>query len=155
MQKTLVILKPDAVTRGIIWKIIDRLESKWLKLVACKMVKLDEDILKEHYSHLVDKPFFPEIVKFMTSAPVILQVWEGVDAVDVVRLMIGVTNARQAQPWTIRWDFANSIWRNVIHASENEEVAEEEIKRFFDEKEIFSYNRLDEIMIYEADELSN
>ena len=154
MQRTLVILKPDAVTRGIVWKIIDRLESKWLKMVACKMVQLDEQILKDHYSHLVDKPFFPEIVKFMTSAPVVLQVWEGVDAVDVVRLMIWVTNARQAQPGTIRWDFANSIGRNVIHASENEEIAEEEIKRFFDENEIFSYKRLDEVMIYEADELN-
>ncbi len=152
MQRTLVILKPDAVTRGITWKIIDRLESKGLKLVACKMVMLNEEILREHYSHLVDKPFFPDIVKFMTSAPVILQVWEGVDAVDVVRLMTGVTNARQAQPGTIRGDFAMSVARNVIHASESPEIAEQEIKRFFKEEEIFSYKRLDEDMLYEEDE---
>ena len=153
MQRTLVILKPDAIRRGIIGKIIDRLESKGLKLVACKMVKLKEDILKEHYSHLVDKPFFPDIVKFMTSTPVILQVWEGVEVVDVVRLMVWVTNARQAQPWTIRWDFAMSVARNVIHASESPEVAEEEIKRFFKEDEIFSYKRVDEDILYESDEL--
>jgi len=152
MQRTLVILKPDAVTRGITWKIIDRLESKGLKLVACKMVMLNEEVLKEHYSHLVDKPFFPDIVKFMTSAPVILQVWEGVDAVDVVRLMTGVTNARQAQPGTIRGDFAMSVARNVIHASESPEVAEKEIKRFFKDEEIFSYRRLDEDVLYEEDE---
>jgi len=152
MQRTLVILKPDAVTRGITWKIIDRLESKGLKLVACKMVKLNEEILKQHYSHLVDKPFFPDIVKFMTSAPVILQVWEGVDAVDVVRLMTWVTNARQAQPGTIRGDFAMSVARNVIHASESPEIAEQEIKRFFTEDEIYSYKRVDEDILYEADE---
>ncbi len=154
MQQTLIILKPDAVTRGIVGKIIDRLESKGLKMVACKMVQLNEEILKEHYAHLADKPFFPEIVKFMTSAPVILQVWEGVDVVDVVRLMIWVTNARQAQPWTIRGDFANSIGKNVIHASENEEVAKQEIQRFFKPEEIYSYKRLDEQMIYEPDELN-
>jgi len=154
MQRTLVILKPDAVTRWITGKIIDRLESKGLKLVACKMVKLNEEILREHYSHLVDKPFFPDIVRFMTSAPVILQVWEGVDAVDVVRLMTWVTNARQAQPWTIRWDFAMSVARNVIHASESPEIAEEEIKRFFSEDEIYSYKRVDEDTIYEKDEIN-
>ena len=87
MQRTLVILKPDAVSRGITGKIISRLEEKGLKLVASKMVMLTEEQLKQHYSHLVDKPFFPGIVSFMTSAPVILQVWEGKDAVEVVRLM--------------------------------------------------------------------
>ena len=152
MQKTLIILKPDSVTRGITGEIISRLEKRGLKLVASKMVKLTEDILKEHYSHLVDKPFFPGIVEFMTSAPVILQVWEGKDAVEVVRLMAGVTNSRQAQPGTIRWDFSMSIGNNVIHASENLEAANEEIARFFDEKEIYSYSRADENMIYSPDE---
>ena len=152
MQKTLVILKPDAVTRGITGEIISRLERKGLKLVASKMVRLTEEQLKEHYSHLVDKPFFPGIVSFMTSAPVILQVWEGKDAVEVVRLMAGVTNSRQAQPGTIRGDYSMSIGNNVIHASENLEAANEEIARFFDENEIHSYKRADEDMLYSTDE---
>jgi len=152
MQKTLVILKPDSVTRGITGEIISRLEKKGLKLVASKMVKLTEDQLREHYSHLVDKPFFPRIVSFMTSAPVILQVWEGKDAVEVVRLMAGVTNSRQAQPGTIRGDYSMSIGNNVIHASENLEIANEEIARFFDKNEIFSYKRADEDMLYSSDE---
>ena len=152
MQKTLVILKPDSVTRGITWEIISRLEKKWLKLVASKMVRLTEEQLRQHYSHLVDKPFFPGIVSFMTSAPVILQVWEGKDAVEVVRLMAWVTNSRQAQPGTIRGDYSMSIWNNVIHASENLEAANEEIARFFDDSEIYSYKRADEEMLYSPDE---
>ena len=152
MQKTLVILKPDSVTRGITWEIISRLEKKWLKLVASKMVRLTEEQLRQHYSHLVDKPFFSGIVSFMTSAPVILQVWEGKDAVEVVRLMAWVTNSRQAQPGTIRGDYSMSIWNNVIHASENLEAANEEIARFFDDSEIYSYKRADEEMLYSPDE---
>lgn len=154
MQRTLVILKPDAVSRAITGKIISRLEEKWLKLVASKMVMLTEEQLKQHYSHLVDKPFFPGIVSFMTSAPVILQVWEGKDAVEVVRLMAWVTNSRQAQPGTIRWDFSMSIGNNVIHASENLDAAKEEIARFFDESEIYSYKRADENMLYSPDEMA-
>ena len=145
MQKTLIILKPDTITRWISWKIISRLEDKWIKLVWSKMVRLTEDQLKAHYSHLADKPFFPGIVDFMTSAPVILQVWEGKDVVEVVRLIAGVTNSRQAQPGTIRWDFSMSIGNNVIHASENLEAAEEEI---------YSYTRADENMLYSPDEVN-
>lgn len=151
-QRTLVIIKPDCMLRWMSWKVVNRLEEKWLKLVACKMAKLDESILKEHYSHLADKPFFPSIVEFMTSAPVILQVWEWIEVIDVVRLMIWVTNSRQAQPWTIRWDYAMSIWKNILHASESEEVAIEEINRFFKEEEIYSYKKLDEDILYENDE---
>ncbi len=154
MQKTLIILKPDTITRWISWKIISRLEEKWIKLVWSKMVRLTEDQLKDHYSHLADKPFFPGIVDFMTSAPVILQVWEGKDVVEVIRLIAGVTNSRQAQPGTIRWDFSMSIGNNVIHASENLEAAEEEIARFFSEEEIYSYTRADENMLYSPDEVS-
>jgi len=152
MQKTLVILKPDSVTRGITGEIISRLERKGLKLVGSKMVRLTEEQLKQHYAHLADKPFFPGIVEFMTSAPVILQVWEGKEVVEVVRLITGVTNSRQAQPGTIRWDFSMSIGNNVIHASENEQVAEEEVARFFDKDEIYSYSRADENMLYSPDE---
>ncbi len=152
MQKTLVILKPDALTRWVTGEIVSRLEKKGLKLVWSKMSMLNEDLLKEHYSHIADKPFFPSIVDFMTSAPVILQVWEGKDVVEVVRLMAWVTNSRQAQPGTIRWDFSMSIGNNVIHASESLEAANEEISRFFDDNEIYSYQRADENYIYSEDE---
>ncbi len=152
-EKTLVIIKPDAVTRGLSWEIMKRFEKKWLKLVACKMETLSEDVLKEHYQHLKDKPFFPSIVSYMTSSPVLLQIWEGVEATDVVRLMIWVTNSRQAQPWTIRGDFAMSIWRNIVHASEDSEAAKEEIERFFKEDEVCSYDRADSEKLYESDEL--
>ncbi len=151
-EKTLVILKPDTVTRWLSWEITSRFEKKWLKMVACKMTYLSEDVLREHYDHLKDKPFFPSIVSYMTSSPVILQVWEWAEAVDVVRLMIWVTNSRQAQPWTIRWDFGMSIWRNIVHASEDVEAAKNEVERFFSEEEIYSYKRADEDKLYEDDE---
>lgn len=153
LQKTLVILKPDAMSRGIAGKITDRLESKWLKLVACKMAQLDEAILTDHYSHLASKPFFPGIVAYMTSAPVIIQIWEWIDVCEVVRLMLWATNARAALPWTIRWDFAMSISKNVMHASESLEAAQVEIKRFFKEDEVFSYVRSDEAQVYDKDDL--
>ena len=152
MQKTLIILKPDALTRWVTGEIISRLEKKGLKLVWSKMSVLTWDILKEHYAHIADKPFFSGIVRFMTSAPVILQVWEGKDVVEVVRLMAWVTNSRQAQPGTIRWDFSMSIWHNVIHASESLEAANEEIARFFEDNEIYSYKRADEDYTYSEDE---
>lgn len=152
MQKTFIILKPDALTRWITGEIISRLEKKGLKLVWSKMSVLNENILKEHYSHIADKPFFPGIVEFMTSSPVILQVWEGKDVVEVVRLIAWVTNSRQAQPGTIRWDFSMSIGNNVIHASENLEAANEEISRFFSADEIYSYKRADEDYLYSEDE---
>ncbi len=152
LEKTLVILKPDAITRGLTWEITERFEKKWLKLVASKMISLDNETLEEHYDHLRDKPFFSSIVDYMTSSPVIVQIWEWAEAVDVVRLMIWVTNPRQAQPGTIRWDYAMSIWRNVVHASEDRETAESEIKRFFSEEEIFSYKRTDESMLYEEED---
>lgn len=152
MQRTLVILKPDSVKRAITWQIISRFERKWLKLVWSKMTVLTEDLLKQHYSHLADKPFFSWIVDFMTSAPVILQVWEWKDVVEVVRLMVWVTNSRQAQPWTVRWDFSMSIGNNVVHASEDLDAANLEISRFFEESEMYSYSRSDEDFIYSSDE---
>lgn len=151
-NKTLVILKPDAVVRGLVWEVTKRLETKWLKLVASKMTVLSNAVLTEHYGHLASKPFFPDIVQYMTSAPVVLQIWEGYEVVDVVRLMIWATNARVAQPGTIRGDLASSIGRNVIHASESNEAAQAEITRFFKSEEVFSYKTTDEEIIYEKGE---
>ncbi len=153
MQRTLVILKPDAVQRGLVWEITSRLENKGLKLIANKMDKLDKSILKKHYEHHVDKPFFSDLASYMSSGPVVLQVWEGVEAIDVVRLMCGVTNSRQAQPGTIRGDYAMSLGRNIIHASDGEENAKQEIERFFDESELMNYKKMNEDVIYEEEEL--
>lgn len=152
MQKTLVILKPDAVQRGLLGNIIGRLEQKGLKLVANKMSQLDSKTLREHYGHLVDKPFFPGIESFMMSSPVVLQVWEGFKAVDTVRLMCGVTNSREAAPGTIRGDLSCSYGSNVIHASDTPENGELEVKRFFKADEIFSYLKIIEQVSYSDDE---
>ncbi|MBS8121560.1 nucleoside-diphosphate kinase [Candidatus Vampirococcus lugosii] len=151
-ERTLIILKPDTVTRGLLGKVISRFEEKGLKLVGCKMIELNNEVLEKHYDHLKDKPFFPSIVSYMTSSPVLVQAWEGVEAVDVVRLMIGVTNSRQAQPGTVRGDFAMSIGRNIVHASEDIDAAKVELERFFDQNELYSYTRADEDKIYEDDE---
>ena len=152
MQKTLIILKPDAVQRGLVGQIVARFEQKGLKLVANKMSQLTSEVLREHYSHLVDKPFFPGIESFMMSSPVVLQVWEGYEAIDTVRTLCGVTNSRAAAPGTIRGDFSCSYGSNVIHASDTPENAEIEVKRFFTESEVYSYDKIIEQYSYSDDE---
>ncbi|MFS8084830.1 MAG: nucleoside-diphosphate kinase, partial [Acidobacteriota bacterium] len=106
METTLLIIKPDALARGLVGRVISRLEQKGLKLVACKMAQLERRALDEHYSHLAGKPFYERIASFMSSLPVVLQCWEGVDAVAVVRRIAGVTNGREADPGTIRGDLS-------------------------------------------------
>lgn len=152
MQKTLIILKPDAVQRGLVGEIVSRFEKKGLKLVANKMAMLSSETLREHYGHLVEKPFFPAIESFMMSSPVVLQVWEGFKAIDTVRLMCGVTNSREAAPGTIRGDLSTSYGSNVIHASDSPEAAEQEVKRFFQNTEVFEYNKIIEQYSYSDDE---
>ena len=149
-QQSVVILKPDCVARAITGEVTSRFERKGLKLVASKMTMLTTELLETHYSHLKDKPFFPSIVAYMQSAPVMIQLWEWDESVDIIRQMIWVTNASQAQPGTIRGDFAMNISANVIHASENAEEAVDETARFFDASEIFSYARADENVVYEG-----
>jgi len=152
MQKTLIILKPDTVQRGLVGQVIARFERKGLKLVANKMSQLSSEILKEHYAHLVDKPFFPGIESFMMSSPVILQVWEGYEAIDTVRTVCGVTNSREAAPGTIRGDFSSSYGSNIIHASDTPENAAAEIERFFSADEVYSYDKVIEQYSYSDDE---
>lgn len=141
MERTLVIFKPDTIMRWVSWEIMSRFEKRWLKLVACKMANLNEEKLKEHYAHIADKPFFPNIVNYMTSSPVLCMIWEWKDAIAAVRTMLGVTNPLNATAWTIRWDYSINIEKNVVHASEDLAAAEAEVKRFFSEDEIFSYDR--------------
>ncbi|MDX9801987.1 MAG: nucleoside-diphosphate kinase [Spirochaetia bacterium] len=139
MERTLVILKPSAVERGLIGDIITRFEKKGLMISALKMVWLSDKLLSEHYAHLKEKSFFKRIKDAMRVCPVILCCVEGVDAVHVIRTMVGPTNGRDALPGTIRGDFSMSIQENLVHASDSIETAEAEIKRFFTEDEIFEY----------------
>lgn len=148
MERTLVIIKPDALQRNLIGEIISRFERKGLKIVGCKMMRLDDAILAEHYSHHKDKPFFGSLKEYMKHSPVIVIVLEGEDAVQGVRLISGATKGVDADAGTIRGDLAMSN-QNLVHASDSKESAEREIERFFDKDELFSYRKLDECMIYE------
>lgn len=139
MERTLVILKPSCIERNLIGDVISRIEKRGLIISGMKMMQLDEPILREHYSHLVDKPFFPDIVASMTACPVVVMCLRGVDVVPVFREMTGVTNGRKAAPGTLRGDFCMSGSLNIIHASDTPENAEIEIKRFFKPEELFDY----------------
>lgn len=153
MGQTLVIIKPGAVHRGLMGEIISRYEKKGLYITGMKMMQLDEAILREHYAHLVDRPFFPWLVESMTAAPVVVMCVEGKDAVEVVRLMTGSTNGRKAQPGTIRGDYSMSGQENVVHASDSDEHAQVELARFFKPGEILSYRPSDLKFLYAPDEM--
>ncbi len=150
MERTLIILKPDAIQRGLVGAITERLEKKGLKLIGLKMIRLDSALLKAHYAHIVDKPFYKGIEEFMQSSPVVVMAWQGYECVDSVRLLVGATNPRLADAGTIRGDFAIGQGRNLIHASDSKENGEEEISRFFDDQEIFDYEKAEFDHIYEA-----
>ncbi|MBD5419563.1 MAG: nucleoside-diphosphate kinase [Bacteroides sp.] len=153
MEQTLVILKPSAVERRLLGRIIDRIENRGLIICGMKMMQLDEKILREHYAHLVDRPFFPSIVKSMTASPVIVMCLKGVDVVNVFRTMTGATNGRNAAPGTLRGDFCMSGQENIVHASDSVENAKVEINRFFKPEEIFDYNPSNLNFFYGSDEL--
>lgn len=155
MEQTLAILKPSAVERNLIGEIIKRITDKGLVIAGMKMMMLDEKILRQHYAHLVDKPFFPSIVESMTASPVVVICIEGVDAVNVFRTMAGVTNGRQAAPGTIRGDYSVSNQANIVHASDSVENAKTEIERFFKPEEIFSRKPAILPFLYSQDELKD
>ena len=147
METTLVLLKPDTVARGIIGQVISRIEIKWLKISWLKMIQLSEHIVNEHYSFLMEKPFFPNIKAYMTKAPVVAMAISWKDAIKTVRNIIGDTDPQLALPGSIRGDFGLTIDRNIIHASDWPETAEKELKRFFGSKDIFDYERvIDKVM---------
>lgn len=154
MERTLIILKPSAVQRALVGKVIDRFQQKGLTIAGIKMMKLDEKILREHYAHLVDRPFFPSLVESMTATPVIVMCLEGRDVVEVVRAMTGATNSRKAAPGTIRGDFGMSGQENIVHASDSPENAIIEINRFFRPEEIFDYKPVTFTSIYAPDDLA-
>ena len=131
-ERTYVMLKPDALQRGLAGEIIRRIEATGYRLVQAKTIVLDEPILREHYAHIADKPFFPETVEYMTSGPVLAMIWEGENAIAGIRQLMGATKFADAKAGTIRGDFASSTTFNLIHGSDSPEAAEIEIKRFFE-----------------------
>ncbi len=150
MERTLVLVKPDGVQRGLIGEIISRFERTGLKLVALKMLQMDREMAEKHYAIHQGKPFFEGLVSFITSSPLIAAVFEGKSAVEVVRKMMGATDPVKAAPGTIRGDLALDIGRNVVHGSDSLENAQKEISLFFSPPEIVSYERQVEPWIRES-----
>ena len=141
MQRTLVLVKPDAMQRGLAGEIISRLERRGLKIVAMKMLQMDHALAKRHYAVHQDKAFFPGLIEYITSCPIIAIVFEGTRAIEVVRNTMGATDPVKAAGGTIRGDLALEMGRNLIHGSDSEENAEVEISLFFSPQEILSYSR--------------
>ncbi len=147
-EKVLIIMKPDAIQRNLVGEIIGRFERKGLKINGIKMLNLEDLLLEDHYSHIKDKPFFAGIKTFMKSSPVIVMALSGIGAVDAVRIIVGPTKAYEAPGGTTRGDLAMSIQSNVVHASDSVENGVAEVARFFTKDELFSYDKIDQSLIY-------
>jgi nucleoside-diphosphate kinase len=152
LEQTLIILKPDALQRNLLGEIVSRFERKGLKIVGMKMAQLNRPILEEHYSHHKEKPFFPALAGFMSSAPVVIMVLEGMNAISAVRLIVGPTKGYEADAGSIRGDLCISGQANIVHASDSRENAEAEIKRFFKPEELFEYKKIDYEFLYGEEE---
>lgn len=148
MEQSYVMVKPDGVQRGVIGEIISRFEQKGFKLVGLKMLQLSTELAAKHYAEHEGKPFFSDLQFFITSGPVVAMVWEGLNAVSVIRTMMGKTNPADAQPGTIRGDLALFMGNNIIHGSDSTESAQREISLFFKEEELVSYSRASDFWIY-------
>ncbi len=142
IERTLVLIKPDALQRELVGDVVTRFERKGLKIVGMKLSHLTEEVLTEHYGHHKEKPFFPGLVAFMRETPVVAMVLEGLGAVDEVRKVVGATNPLMADAGTIRADFSMSMAGNIVHASDTLENAGIEINRFFSASEVFTYGKL-------------
>ena len=157
IERSFVMMKPDAVSRRLMGQVLSRFEAKGLKIVAMKLRQIvamklrqiDEDLAKQHYGEHSEKPFFNGLVEYITSAPALTMVIEGDDAISVIRKMVGATNPKEADIGTIRGDFGMDTGRNIIHASDAPESAKREIALFFDEEEICDYSMSDNAWIYE------
>lgn len=152
MERTLIIAKPDALQRSLVGEIIKRLEQKGLKLIGVKMMTLDKALLDDHYSHLTDQPFYADLEQFMKSSPVVVMAWEGYECVNSVRIIVGVTNPREAGAGTIRGDFSIGTGRNLVHASDSKENGQKEVSRFFSGAELFGYDKSDYAHVYSDEE---
>jgi nucleoside-diphosphate kinase len=147
-EKSLIIIKPDAIQRGLLGEVVKRFENKGLKIIGMKMMRISDLLIEEHYSHLKDKPFFASIKDYIQSAPVVLMAISGVNAVSATRLIVGPTKGYEADAGSIRGDFSLSTQSNIVHASDSAENAESEVKRFFDDKELFEYTKIDAQFVY-------
>ena len=149
IQKSFVMMKPDAVQRRLMGKILSRFEEKGLQIVAVKLMQIDEELAKTHYGEHAEKPFFPGLVEYITSSPSLAMVIEGEEAITTIRKLVGATNPLEADLGTIRGDYGMDTGRNIIHASDAPESAEREIALFFNEDEICDYEIVDNDLIYE------
>ncbi|MCJ0931005.1 nucleoside-diphosphate kinase [Virgibacillus halodenitrificans] len=148
MEKTFLMVKPDGVQRNLVGEIVKRFESKGFKLAGAKLMVISDDLAKEHYGEHKERPFFGELVDFITSGPVFAMVWEGEKVITTARDMMGKTNPLEAAAGTIRGDFGMTVGKNVIHGSDSPESAEREINLFFDNNELVSYEKQDSSWIY-------
>jgi nucleoside-diphosphate kinase len=153
METTLVLIKPDCILRGLAGEVLDRFVKRGLGVVGIKLMALSEEILREHYSHIAEKPFFPGVVASMQKTPVIAIALRGIDAAKVARSMAGSTNARDAAPGTIRGDYAASIQNNIVHISEDSAAAAVEVPRFFSADELYDMPAELAGNVYAPDEL--
>ncbi len=142
-EKTLIILKPDTIHRGLAGEVMSRFERKGLKIIGMKMIQLEDALLEAHYAHIKDKPFFAGIKEFMKSAPIIVIALSGIEAVNATRLIVGPTRGYEAAAGTIRGDFSLSTQSNIVHASDSVENGKTEVARFFRDNELFAYKRND------------
>jgi nucleoside-diphosphate kinase len=141
MQRTLVLVKPDGVQRGLVGAIVARLERRGLKLIGLKMMRISKEVAAHHYAEHQGKPFFDGLIAFITSGPVVAMIWEGREAVTVVRSLMGATDPLKAGPGTIRGDLALDLGMNLIHGSDSPDRAETEIALFFERGELHEYDR--------------
>lgn len=149
MEKTLIILKPDAVQRGLCGEILSRFENKGLQIVAMKFMRLPQQLVETHYEPHRGKPFYPGLVKFMTSSPVIVLALEGKDAIAIARKMMGATFGSKAEPGTIRGDFGVSNSFNLIHGSDSPESAQRELSLFFKPEELVEWQPANRGWVYD------
>ncbi len=150
-ERSLIIIKPDAIQRNLVGEIITRFERKGLKIIGMKMMHLKDALVEEHYAHIKDKPFFPRIKRFMMSSPVVVMAVAGLKAIDSIRIIVGPTKGFEAAAGTLRGDLSLSMQSNVVHASDSLENGKAEIKRFFEEDEIVEYDKVDTKFIFSDD----
>ncbi|AQQ53628.1 nucleoside-diphosphate kinase [Planococcus lenghuensis] len=141
MEKTFLMVKPDGVQRNAVGEIVGRFEQKGYKLAGAKLMQISQELAEQHYGEHKERPFFGELVEFITSGPVFAMVWEGENVIATARQMMGATNPKDAAPGTIRGDFAVTVGKNMIHGSDSPESAEREIGLFFKEEELVSYEK--------------
>ncbi|ALX47960.1 nucleoside-diphosphate kinase [Lentibacillus amyloliquefaciens] len=148
MEQTFLMVKPDGVQRNLTGEIVNRFERKGFKLAGAKLMQISDELAKTHYGEHEDKPFFGELVQFITSGPVLAMVWEGDNVIATARSMMGKTNPLEAAPGTIRGDYGVTVGKNIIHGSDSPESAEKEINLFFGDNDIITYSKQDSDWIY-------